>query len=43
MADDTRKLLKTGSWVLGFGILSVIMLYAAFGGAGQALAEDVLE
>ena len=34
-ANDTRKLLKTGSWILGFGILSIIVLYAAFGGAGH--------
>ena len=35
MANDTRKLLKTGSWILGFGVLSIVMLYVAFGGAGH--------
>lgn len=35
MQGDTRKLLKAGSWIFAFGVLSVIMLYAAFGGAGH--------
>ena len=35
MQGDTRKLLKTGSYILAFGVLSVILLYAAFGGAGH--------
>ena len=35
MAEDTRKLLKVGSMIFAFGILSVILLYAAFGGAGH--------
>ncbi len=35
MQGDTRKLLKTGSWILAFGVLSIVVLYAAFGGAGH--------
>lgn len=33
MQQDTRKLLTTGSIILGTGILCVILMFAVFGGA----------
>lgn len=33
MQDDTRKLIRTGSWVFGFGVLCILMLFVGFGGA----------
>ncbi len=33
MRQDTRKLLKAGSWIFGIGILCVALLFGAFGGA----------
>lgn len=33
MRQDTRKLLKSGSWIFGIGVLCVVLLFAAFGGA----------
>ena len=35
MQQDTRKLLTTGSIILGAGILCVALLFAVFGGAGH--------
>ena len=35
MQGDTRKLLKTGSWMLGSGLVCVALLFAVFGGASR--------
>ena len=35
MQTDTRKLLVTGSWVLGAGLLCVVLLFSTFGGASH--------
>ena len=35
MQQDTRKLLITGSAILGSGIVCVLLLFAAFGGASR--------
>jgi hypothetical protein len=35
MQQDTRKLLKSGSWIFGTGVACVILLFAAFGGASR--------
>ncbi len=35
MHDDTRKLVTTGSIVLGCGGICVALLFAVFGGAGK--------
>ena len=33
MQQDTRKLLTTGSSILGIGVLCVVLLFGLFGGA----------
>ncbi|MBE7182515.1 MAG: hypothetical protein INR71_15135 [Terriglobus roseus] len=35
MQQDTRKLLTTGSIILGTGILSVMLMFGVFGGADR--------
>jgi hypothetical protein len=33
LRPDTRTLLRTGSWIFGAGLLSVLLLFTSFGGA----------
>ena len=33
--SDTRKLLIVGSWIFGFGVLCIVLLFAALGGTGH--------
>ena len=34
MRDDTRTLLKSGSWVLAAGFVCIARMFGVFGGAG---------
>ncbi len=35
MHEDTRKLLKVGSWIFGSGLLCLLLLFGYFGGTGR--------
>ncbi len=35
MQSDTRKLLRTGLWIFGTGVASVIAIHFFFGGMGR--------
>jgi drug/metabolite transporter (DMT)-like permease len=35
MQSDTRKLLRTGLWILGTGVAAVLALQTLFGGIGH--------
>lgn len=35
MQADTRKLLRTGLWIFGTGVVSVVAIHLFFGGIGH--------
>jgi hypothetical protein len=35
LQPDTRKVLRTGLWIFGIGVVSVIAIHAFFGGIGR--------